>query len=92
MSTRIARPAIAPLGKGYATAPRRPESSTPPGSLPFDDATFDVVTCIDAINHFPDRLAVLREWHRVLKSGSRLLFTDSVTVTRSAHAPGDRHS
>jgi SAM-dependent methyltransferase len=51
------------------------------GVLPFDDATFDVVTCIDAINHFPDRLAVLREWRRVLKSGGRLLFTDPITVT-----------
>ena len=51
------------------------------GPLPFDDGTFDVVTCIDAINHFPDRLSVLREWHRVLKPSGRLLFTDSVTVT-----------
>jgi SAM-dependent methyltransferase len=51
------------------------------GSLPFGDATFDVVTCIDAINHFPDRLAVLREWRRVLKPGGRLLFADPITVT-----------
>src|SRR5580765_3325150 len=25
------------------------------GRLPFPDATFDAITCIDAINHFPDR-------------------------------------
>jgi SAM-dependent methyltransferase len=49
--------------------------------LPFADESFDAVVCIDAINHLPDRLAVLGEWHRVLKPGGRLLFTDPVTVT-----------
>jgi len=29
--------------------------------LPFDDETFDAVFCIDSINLFSDRLAVLRE-------------------------------
>jgi SAM-dependent methyltransferase len=51
------------------------------GRLPFGDAAFDVVTCIDAINHFPNRLAVLLEWRRVLKPGGRLLFADPITVT-----------
>ncbi|HEV8192708.1 MAG TPA: class I SAM-dependent methyltransferase, partial [Ktedonobacterales bacterium] len=49
--------------------------------LPFSQESFDAVVCIDAINHLADRLAVLGEWHRVLKSGGRLLFTDPVTVT-----------
>jgi 2-polyprenyl-3-methyl-5-hydroxy-6-metoxy-1,4-benzoquinol methylase len=51
------------------------------GSLPFGDKTFDVVTCIDAINHFPDRLHVLNEWSRLLKPGGRVLFTDPIIVT-----------
>ncbi|HJS18096.1 MAG TPA: class I SAM-dependent methyltransferase [Anaerolineales bacterium] len=49
--------------------------------LPFDDGTFEAVMCMDSANHFHDRLAVLREWHRVLKSGRRILFTDPVVIT-----------
>jgi SAM-dependent methyltransferase len=49
--------------------------------LPFDDATFDALTCIDSFNHFYEREQVLREWHRVLCAGARMLFTDPITVT-----------
>jgi 2-polyprenyl-3-methyl-5-hydroxy-6-metoxy-1,4-benzoquinol methylase len=51
------------------------------GPLPFAAATFDAITCIDAINHLPDRTRVLAEWSRLLKPGGRLLFTDPITVT-----------
>jgi len=51
------------------------------GPQPFSDASFDAITCIDAINHFPDRPRVLTEWARLLKAGGRLLFTDPITVT-----------
>jgi cyclopropane fatty-acyl-phospholipid synthase-like methyltransferase len=50
-------------------------------SLPFSDASFDAITCIDAINHFSDRALVIAEWARLLKVGGRLLFTDPITVT-----------
>jgi SAM-dependent methyltransferase len=50
-------------------------------SLPFGDATFDAITCIDAINHFPDRVCAIADWVRLLKPGGRLLFTDPITVT-----------
>jgi len=49
--------------------------------LPFADNRFDAVLCIDSMNHFPDRLQVLREWHRVLKPGGRAVFTDPVVIT-----------
>jgi len=51
------------------------------GPLPFHDASFDAITCIDAINHFSDRPRVIAEWARLLKVGGRLLFTDPITVT-----------
>ena len=51
------------------------------GRLPFSDASFDAITCIDAINHLPNRPVIIAEWVRVLKAGGRMLFTDPITVT-----------
>ncbi|HYM75474.1 MAG TPA: class I SAM-dependent methyltransferase [Candidatus Dormibacteraeota bacterium] len=49
--------------------------------LPFADESFDAVTCIDAINHLPDRERVMSEWTRVLKRDGRVLFTDPIVMT-----------
>jgi SAM-dependent methyltransferase len=49
--------------------------------LPFADASFDAIACIDAINHLRDRAAVFGDWYRLLRPGGRLLFTDPVLVT-----------
>jgi SAM-dependent methyltransferase len=49
--------------------------------LPFPEASFEAILCIDAVNHLPDRLAVLRDWFRLLKPGGRLLYTDPIIVT-----------
>lgn len=49
--------------------------------LPFEDDAFDALVCIDAVNHLPDRPAVLAEWRRVLGPGGRLVFTDPIVVT-----------
>ena len=43
-------------------------------SLPFEDATFDVVCCQFGAMFFPDRTAGYREAKRVLKSGGCFLF------------------
>jgi SAM-dependent methyltransferase len=50
-------------------------------TLPFPDAAFDALTCVDAINHLPDRPRILAEWARILKPGGRLVFTDPIVVT-----------
>jgi SAM-dependent methyltransferase len=49
--------------------------------LPFPNGSFDAVVCIDAVNHLPDRRAVLSDWHRLLRPGGSLLLTDPVVVT-----------
>ena len=50
-------------------------------NLQFADASCDAITCIDAINHLPDRRQVITEWARILRPGGRLLFTDPITIT-----------
>ena len=49
--------------------------------LPFDDGAFDAILSNDAICHFASREGVLREWHRLIKPGGRMLFTDAMIVS-----------
>lgn len=46
------------------------------GALPLADASFDVVLIRDLLHHLPDRLAALREAHRVLRPGGRLFLIE----------------
>lgn len=48
--------------------------------LPFDDASFDLVTCRIAFHHFPNPRDAVAEFARVLKPGGILGFTDNITV------------
>ena len=41
--------------------------------LPYEDATFDLVTALDVVEHMDDDLAGLREMRRVLRPGGRVL-------------------
>ena len=50
-------------------------------ALPFRDASFDGLICIDAVNHLPDRQRVFAEWARLLRPGGHLVFTDPIVVT-----------
>lgn len=50
-------------------------------TLPFEENSFDALLCIDSMNHFPNRLSVLREWRRLLRVGRRAVFTDPVVIT-----------
>ena len=44
--------------------------------LPFEDATFDIVTCRRAAHHFADIARALHEMKRVLKGNGRLVIDD----------------
>jgi ubiquinone/menaquinone biosynthesis C-methylase UbiE len=44
--------------------------------LPFEDASFDVVTCCNSFHHYPHQAAVIRGFHRVLRPGGLLLLID----------------
>lgn len=48
-------------------------------SLPFEDASFDVVICECAFSTFTDKAAVASEFARVLKEGGRLGLSDMCT-------------
>lgn len=50
-------------------------------SLPFPDASFDIVACCDVLEHVNDLERVIQEVVRVLRSGGLLLF-DTVNRTR----------
>jgi 2-polyprenyl-3-methyl-5-hydroxy-6-metoxy-1,4-benzoquinol methylase len=43
--------------------------------LPYDGETFDLITCLDVIEHVPDDVAALVELRRVARSGAWLLVT-----------------
>lgn len=46
--------------------------------LPFDDESFDLVTCRLAAHHFSDPVLFLSEAHRVLRSAGHLLVVDNI--------------
>jgi len=44
--------------------------------MPFDQASFDIITCSNSFHHYPHQDFVLHEMHRVLKPGGRLMLID----------------
>lgn len=55
----------AELAKADATAP------------PYDDESFDVITCNHAFHHFPDPVETLREWRRILRPGGTIIIGEN---------------
>jgi SAM-dependent methyltransferase len=45
------------------------------GTLAWDSGAFDTITIIAALNHIPNRTAVLHECRRLLRPGGRLVIT-----------------
>merc|ERR1719152_786658 len=46
-------------------------------TLPYDDATFDVVTCVVSVDYLTKPLDVFREVNRVLKPGGKFILSQS---------------
>ena len=57
-------------------------------ALPFDDASFDVIVCFEAIEHVHDQARALDEFHRVL-SATGLLIVSS--PNRDVYPEGNPH-
>lgn len=53
--------------------------------LPFPEAAFDLVVCQQGLQFLPDRVVALREMHRVLRPGGRLVLS---VWTDLAKSPG----
>lgn len=66
----VAADKLAPFGERVALLHQRAEV------LPFPDDTFDVVSCLEALEFMMDPPAVLRELARVLRPGGLLVLTN----------------
>ena len=56
--------------------------------LPFRDASFDALVCMEGIEHFEDQTGFLRECARVLKPGGRLILTTPNVLHLSSRISG----
>jgi SAM-dependent methyltransferase len=60
--------------------------------LPYEDESFDLITCLDVIEHTPDDQVTLRELRRVCKPGGWLLVTvPAYQALWSAHDEANHH-
>jgi SAM-dependent methyltransferase len=61
-------------------------------ALPWPDATFDLITCLDVIEHVPDDRRALRELRRVGRPGAWLLVTvPAYPALWSGHDEANHH-
>jgi SAM-dependent methyltransferase len=64
-----------PLGVRASRERGHAVQEAPVEAIPHGDGSFDLVTCLDVIEHTDDDVAALRELNRVTKSGGRLIVT-----------------
>jgi SAM-dependent methyltransferase len=72
-------------------APRATYRVGDASALPFDDASFDLVTCQTVLIHVPDVPAVLREMMRVLRPGGLLLAAEPNNLADAMNVGSARH-
>lgn len=53
-------------------------------NLPLADATFDIATVAFGLRNMPDQLAALRQMHRILRPGGRLVVLEFTPIRRGA--------
>lgn len=46
-------------------------------NLPFEDNTFDIVTCSQSFHHYPYQIEAMKEAYRVLKKGGLYILSDT---------------
>ena len=73
------------LARAHALAPRVQLVRGTAEHLPWPGQSFDRVFCINALHHFEDKIAFLREAQRVLRGGGQMM-----TVGLDPHAGVDR--
>jgi SAM-dependent methyltransferase len=71
------------LGLGEKLSFRQADLNQP---LPYLNASFNAVLCLDVIVHLADRLAIFREIKRILIPGGSFLFTDAAVITGAVSA------
>jgi SAM-dependent methyltransferase len=81
-----------PLGVEAARRRGHVVRRAPVEELPFEDAAFDLVTCLDVIEHTPDDERALRELRRVTRPDGALVVTvPAYPALWSAHDVSNRH-
>ena len=77
-------PAAGMLARARQAAPAARLVRAQAEALPWRDATFDRVVCINALHHFADRLRFFAEARRILKPGGALM-----SIGKDPHADRD---
>jgi SAM-dependent methyltransferase len=82
-----------PLGVSYAQARGHGDvHRARVEEIPWPDESFDLITCLDVIEHTPDDVASLRELRRVARPGGALLVTvPAYQLLWSSHDVANHH-
>ena len=67
-------PAMLEVAAGKVKSPNVSWRQADAMALPFEDASFDAVTCQFGVMFFPDKVKAYREAHRVLRPGGHFIF------------------